>query len=191
MPLFDLRNYRRKPRNNAKAAASIADALLRNRNWPAKLIIVAAIVLALALTGISAPGKKVIGIASIIDGDTIEIQGMRIRLFGIDAPESKQICNKDGADYACGRDATFALSDMIGTKTVECEQKDVDRYQRIVAVCSVDGTDLNGWMVTEGQARAFLRYSYRYLLNEMKARFAQRGIWSGEFENPWDYRRNR
>ena len=74
------------------------------------------------------------GRASIIDGDTIEIHGQRVRLFGIDAPESRQTCEVGGQTYRCGQQAALALADYVGQRTVACEQHDVDRYGRIVAV---------------------------------------------------------
>ena len=93
------------------------------------------------------------GRASVIDGDTIEVHGQRIRLHGIDAPEGGQTCDDaTGKPYRCGQVAALALADKIGTGTVSCEQRDVDRYGRIVAVCRLDDLDLNAWLVTEGLA---------------------------------------
>jgi endonuclease YncB( thermonuclease family) len=191
MPIYDFQKYRRRPKSNVRLATLIADSLLGKGKSVGKAIVIVLLVAAFALTGLSMPsGGKLAGIASVVDGDTIEIRGQRIRFFGIDAPESKQSCTKDGAAYACGREAAFALSDKIGSKSVECEQKDVDRYKRIVAVCAADGVDLNGWMVAEGHARAYTQYSFLYFLSELKAKSDRKGIWAGEFENPWDYRHN-
>jgi hypothetical protein len=100
-----------------------------------------------------------VGRASIIDGDTIEIHGRRVRLFGIDAPESRQLCEVDGKPYRCGQQAALALADEIGQRTVWCEQREVDRYGRMVAVCSAGGEDLGRWMVRQGWALAYRRYS--------------------------------
>ena len=83
----------------------------------------------------AAAQSPVVGVASVIDGDTLEIHGKRIRLHGIDAPESGQFCDKDGKQYRCGQQAALALSDSIGRATIRCEQRDIDRYKRIVAVC--------------------------------------------------------
>jgi endonuclease YncB( thermonuclease family) len=91
-----------------------------------------------------------------IDGDTIEIRGERIRLYG-DTPESSQLCDLDGQPYRCGQQAALALADKIGEKAVRCLEKDVDRYGRTIAVCSVCVEDINRWMNFHGWAIAALR----------------------------------
>ena len=131
------------------------------------------------------------GIASVIDGDTIEIHGRRIRLHGIDAPESRQQCERDGKRWACGKDAAFALADLIDRKPVSCDQRDTDRYGRIVAVCRLGNIDLNGWLVSQGYALAYRRYSRDYVDEEDEARQARAGIWAGEFVAPWDWRQGK
>ena len=131
---------------------------------------------------------EIVGRASVIDGDTIEIRGQRIRLFGIDAPESSQLCTLNDNQYRCGQQAALALADKIGERTVRCTEKDTDRYQRVVAVCRVGDQDLGGWLVEEGWAVAFRKYSLDYIADEAEARKAQRGIWRGDFEPPWEWR---
>jgi endonuclease YncB( thermonuclease family) len=130
------------------------------------------------------------GVASVIDGDTIEIHGTRIRLFGIDAPESGQACTIEGRAWPCGRRAAFALADKIRGQSVECRQKDRDRFDRVVAVCRADGEDINGWMVYQGWAVAYRRYSLDYVNQERQAANAKRGMWQGEFDAPEEWRRN-
>jgi len=132
----------------------------------------------------------IIGVASVIDGDTIEIHGTRIRLFGIDAPKSSQLCVRPtGERWRCGQQASFALADRIGRATVSCEQRDIDRYGRVVAVCFKGAEDLDRWMVANGWAVAYRRYSLDYVAEEDAARRNRINIWSGEFDMPWDWRR--
>jgi endonuclease YncB( thermonuclease family) len=128
------------------------------------------------------------GRASVIDGDTIEIQGQRIRLYGIDAPESRQLCEAAGQAWRCGQRAALALSDHIGQRTVDCAARDTDRYGRVVAVSRAGGEDLNAWLVSQGWALAYRHYSTAYVGEEDAAREARRGIWRGEFTAPWDWR---
>ena len=106
------------------------------------------------------------GPARVIDGDTLDVGGVRIRLYGIDAPESKQSCQAGGKRWSCGREATRALAGRIGGRSVSCQERDRDRYGRIVAVCSASGTDLNAWMAVEGWAFAYRRYSNAYVAEE-------------------------
>ena len=131
---------------------------------------------------------EIVGRASVVDGDTIEIGGARIRLHGIDAPESSQLCSIEGKPYRCGQKAALALSDKIGERTVRCVERGVDRYQRTIAICYVGNEDLDGWLVAEGWALAFRKYSLDYVSQEESARTAARGIWAGAFEAPWDWR---
>jgi endonuclease YncB( thermonuclease family) len=129
------------------------------------------------------------GAASVIDGDTIEIRGERIRLDAIDAPESSQLClDTSGKRFRCGQKSAFALADMIGRFTVSCLPKGRDRYKRVVAVCFKGETNLNAWMVAQGWAVAFRKYGIDYISQEDEARLARRGIWAGTFEMPWDWR---
>ena len=100
-------------------------------------------------------GATLSGSARVIDGDTLEICGMRIRLHGIDAPESAQRCRAAGRTWPCGREATRALSGRIAGRMVVCEERDRDRYGRSVAVCRAAGEDVNAWMVAAGWAFAY------------------------------------
>ena len=129
------------------------------------------------------------GRARVIDGDTIELGTARVRLFGIDAPESAQSCLARGQRWPCGGEATRALAKRIGSRAVMCEERDRDRYGRIVAVCRVEGEDVNAWMAARGWAFAYRKYSTSYVAEEAAARAAQRGIWQGDVVAPWDWRR--
>ena len=127
----------------------------------------------------------------VIDGDTLEVAGQRIRLHGIDAPERRQICRRDGQLWRCGEDATSALKAFLGSRLVSCEELDRDRYRRVVAKCAVDGVDIGEWMVSRGWAVAYYLYSYDYSRAEQRAKSARRGVWAGEFEKPWEWRKQR
>ena len=149
-------------------------------------VLIAAFLLA---TAAPAGAADLTGQASVIDGDTLEIHGQRIRLHGIDAPEGAQLCYRHREPWPCGRRAAFALADHIGARTVSCEPRDRDRYGRIVAVCFAGGQNLNAWMVRQGWALAYRRYSRDYIAGEDAAREDGAGMWAGRFTPPWDWRR--
>ena len=145
----------------------------------------------LASSALAFDARPIVGQASVIDGDTIEIHGQRIRLFGIDAPEGRQLCDDaHGKSYRCGQRASLALSDKIGRHTVSCEPRDIDRYRRVVAICRIDATDLNAWIVSEGLAIAYRYFSRKYVPEEEQARKAKRGIWAGSFMEPYKWRKS-
>src|SRR5471030_1179789 len=111
--------------------------------------------------------EPLVGTASVVDGDTIEIHGQRIRLHGIDAPESRQECTRsDGTSWRCGQQAALVLSDRIGRSVVHCDARGHDRYGRIISVCLKDTEDLNRWMVANGWAVAYRKYSLDYVTDE-------------------------
>lgn len=141
------------------------------------------------LTG-NATAGEIIGPARVVDGDTLEIGGQRVRLFGIDAPESKQPCRLSGEPWDCGQAAKTALADMIGRHSVRCDPRDVDRYKRIVAVCFAASMNLNNEMVRQGWAIAYRTYSKDFIPAEAEAQRARSGIWRGSFAKPWDWRRS-
>ena len=131
-----------------------------------------------------------VGSARVIDGDTLELQGERIRLHGLDAPESQQQCRDgQGQAYRCGQAATSALQQWIGDDEVRCVAQTKDRYERLIAICTVGHTHLNAQLVRHGLAVAYRRYSQDYVPHENCARAEQRGLWGGTFVMPWDWRR--
>jgi endonuclease YncB( thermonuclease family) len=143
----------------------------------------------LAMT-LPASADDLAGQASIIDGDTLEIHGTRIRLWGIDAPESDQLCrNEDGEHYRCGQKAANDIDAFLARHPVECVEVDRDQYRRAVAVCTVAGTDLADWLVRNGHALDWPKYSQGdYAAAQDEAKRAERSIWSGSFIEPWHYR---
>ena len=129
------------------------------------------------------------GPAAAIDGDSLEVAGRRIRLFGIDAPESRQDCRDGrGRFYACGMKARDALADAIGNGAVACTPVG-ESYDRDVAICTASGRDLSETMVRGGHALELAQHSRgRYSAAERAARAARRGLWEGSFERPAQWR---
>ena len=125
----------------------------------------------------------------IVDGDTIWIGPTKIRLHGIDAPESKQTCKKaDATEYRCGEFATFVLAEIIEKHWVTCKGEMIDRYKRRISVCYSKSYDINAEMVKRGWAVAYRRYSEDYIDEEEFARNNKVGMWQGKFIKPWDWR---
>ena len=102
---------------------------------------------------------------------------------------ARPACDEAGQKWRCGQRAALALQDLIGRRTVTCDERDVDRYGRIVSRCMVGNVDINAWLVAQGWALAYRRYSLAYLSSEAEARAAARGMWVGTFEPPWEWRR--
>ncbi len=137
------------------------------------------------------PAAKVLGRVSITDGDTIKLGTTKVRLHGIDAPESRQNCkNAKNKAYACGRQSTAFLKSLVKNKEVKCEGKDKDRYGRIIGICYADEINLNSTMVKEGWAIAYRYYSKDYVKEEEMAKKDKKGIWQGSFEEPYIWRKN-
>jgi endonuclease YncB( thermonuclease family) len=146
----------------------------------------------LALAADAESETRVLGVATIVDGDTIDLGPVRIRLHGMDAPEAGQRCGKsNGGTWPCGDRAVERLAELVEGKEVECVARDRDPYGRIVAACFIDGADVQARLVEEGLAWAFVRFSDDYAALEVAARGAGVGVWQGEAETPWDYRANK
>jgi endonuclease YncB( thermonuclease family) len=131
-----------------------------------------------------------IGQASIIDGDTLEIHGTRIRRWGIDAPESSQLCrDEDSSPFRCGSQAANDLDAFIVPRPISCMPMNLDQYGRAVATCSAGGWDLGEWLVSNGLALDWPRFSEgRYEAAQHDAERVGRGIWKGSYVEPWRYR---
>lgn len=131
----------------------------------------------------------VTGHAKVIDGDTIEVAGQRIRIHGIDAPELDQTFLWRGKQRACGYMASAALEALTAGVKLRCEIVAQDRYGRPVAKCfSPNGVDIGRRMVAAGWALAYRKYALDYADAEAKARKAKRGLWRGSFIKPWEWR---
>lgn len=146
--------------------------------------------LLLVLYLLTAAHAQIVGIPSVVDGDTLEIRGITVRLYGIDAPEMGQLCtDARGQRYRCGAKAANELAAFIARRTVSCTRRSTDRYGRVVAVCFLGRVNLNEWMVQQGWALAYVRYSSAYLAAQRQAVANRRGLHQGSFEAPWDWRR--
>ncbi len=148
------------------------------------------LLLMLLLLSRAASAADFVGQASVIDGDTLEIQGIRIRFWGIDAPESTQLCR--GADsnlYRCGANAANQLDSFIARRPVSCTSLSKDQYGRTVATCLVGTADLGEWLVSNGLALDWPHYSGgRYRAAQRDADRSGRGMWAGSYVEPWLYR---
>lgn len=144
----------------------------------------------LLLLSSAALADSFVGQASVVDGDTLEIHGTRIRLWGIDAPESSQLCRgEDSSPYRCGATAANDLDAFIARRPVECTLVSRDQYGRAVATCSVGGVDLGEWLVRNGLALDWPQYSKgKYYARQRDADRAGRGMWAGSYVEPWLYR---
>jgi endonuclease YncB( thermonuclease family) len=129
------------------------------------------------------------GVVRVIDGDTLDVGGARVRLFGIDAVETAQTCKTEqGRDWACGTWVKTEVARRYDGARARCTQMDTDRYGRIVARCTVAGQDIGAALVAEGLATAYRRYSTDYVALETAARRADRGLWAMQAQSPEAFR---
>ncbi|WP_432769527.1 thermonuclease family protein [Sphingopyxis sp.] len=132
--------------------------------------------------------QDISGPARAADGDSLDLSGISVRLYGIDAPELAQSCQRNSSTWMCGKEAQGRLASLIAGRQVVCDQKDVDDYGRIVAACRAGTTDLGGAMIDAGLAVALPHFSDRYIGAEARARTARLGLWAGSFQTPAEYR---
>lgn len=122
----------------------------------------------------------------LVDGDSFFIGRTEVRMQGIDAPEGRQTCSRDGREWRCGDDARRTLERLTGGQPIRCDVHSTDQHGRGLATCfSASGANLNQRMVAEGYAVAFGAYK----TEEADARSQRRGLWASEFERPQDWRR--
>lgn len=143
-----------------------------------------------AITAAHGDRGALVGRVSVIDGDTLEMHGKRIRLWGVDAPETRQMCSRDGRPWRCGTDAANALSERINNQLVACYDKGTDVYSRMLGQCFIGQIDLNGWLARYGWAFSYRRATNMYDSRESMAKFQRIGIWrDGGVEAPWEWRK--
>ena len=145
--------------------------------------------------------EEISGIPKVVDGDTIHINNYKFRLEGIDAPEMRQQCKKESfkisffigftfyKDYSCGRVSKEKLITKIDTTEIKCISSSKDRYKRYIATCYKGKTNLNQWMVRNGFAIAYRRYSKKYVPDEVYAKENKLGLWQGKFMEPEKWRK--
>ena len=145
--------------------------------------------------------QEIVGLPRIVDGDTIHIGEYKFRLEGIDAPEMRQQCKKESfkisyligftfyKDYNCGRVSKEKLITKINTSEIKCISSSKDRYKRYIATCFKGKTNLNQWMVRNGFAIAYRRYSKKYVPDEVFAKENKLGLWQGKFMEPEKWRK--
>jgi endonuclease YncB( thermonuclease family) len=178
------------PLTHTKAPATGPLALLISKHW-CKLLLV--LVLTVTLGSVrDAFADPLVGRATVVDGDTIEIRGERIRLNGIDAPESRQLCqDAKGQDYRCGQVSSNGLDQFLAqSRPTTCNLTERDRYGRIVGECyRADGQPVASWLVRNGHAMDWPRYSNgTYADEQANAKAGRLGIWAGNSQLPWEWR---
>ena len=126
----------------------------------------------------------------VIDGDTIRLGDVKIRFSGIDAPEINQTCVASEGKVACGKISRDLLIEKVTNNKISCTDEGKDFYGRVLGECFVNGESLSAYLVREGFAFAYRKYSNKYIEDEEYAKFNKLGMWSMEFQYPWDYRSN-
>ncbi len=153
-----------------------------------KQLLSLAIALAAALGAwwaVQPAGRAVTGVAQVTDGDSLRVNGVEIRLKGIDAPELRQTCEREGRPYRCGQEARSVLLRRLSESEITCRIEGRDRYRRALATCSLDGDDIGAWLVEQGWAVGYRDYERE----EARARSRSVGLWAGTFQRPVEWRR--
>ncbi len=144
----------------------------------------------LLASGCAQSADEIRGRARVIDGDSIIVDRVEIRLWGVDAPEYKQRCRRNHRNWECGKAATKALRSRLSGRSLRCRRISKDRHDRVVARCKANNESINRWLVRNGWALDYRRFSKGAFAGEQSRAKAQRkGIWSAEFEAPEKYRR--
>ncbi|MDA7428522.1 thermonuclease family protein [Primorskyibacter aestuariivivens] len=147
------------------------------------------LVLCAAASGVFAAPSSVSGPVRVVDGDTIEIAGHKVRLFGIDAVERDQTCrHPTRGEWPCGAEVARVLAGLIDGQAATCESRGVDRYGRMLGICRINGQDVGAALVEAGWAFAYKKYSTLYVREEQRALHAGRGLWTSVVVQPSQYR---
>jgi endonuclease YncB( thermonuclease family) len=178
------------PRNGSRRGSRrpARHAFSPNRNAARSLALLALDLAAAALSrcGPTVVEGKIEGRPRWVDGDSFFLGQTEVRMKGIDAPEGRQTCTRDGREWRCGEDAKRALQRLAGNQPISCEIHSTDQHGRRLATCyAASGANLNAGMVADGLAVAFGSYERE----EREAKAARRGLWGSEFERPQDWRR--
>ena len=134
-------------------------------------------------------GVSFADVLKVVDGDTIVLNGEKIRFSGIDTPELKQKCIKNDQKVFCGVLAKKFLLEKIGNKTPKCIREGKDIYKRTLAECFINEESLSVFLVRNGYAFAYRKYSDKFIKEEEFAKKNKNGLWSMKFEYPWDFRK--
>ena len=126
----------------------------------------------------------------VVDGDTIVLNGEKIRFSGIDSPELKQTCMNGDEKVFCGKSAKMLLVNKIGNQTPECISEGKDVYKRTLAECFINGESLSAFLVRSGYAFAYRKYSDKFIKDEEFAKKNKLGMWAMKFQYPWDFRKS-
>lgn len=139
---------------------------------------------------VATPGPgEISGPARVIDGDTLDVGGIRVRLYGVDAPERDQTCRSaQGVPWPCGTWSSERVTALYGGRRLVCARKDIDHHGRTVAVCRAEGADIAARLVSEGVIAAYPRYTRDYVALEAAAKAAGRGLWAGTMQSPEAFR---
>ena len=147
------------------------------------IFLISALILVFTISNLKRSDLKV------VDGDTMHLNGKKIRFSGIDAPELKQTCIKNGVKNLCGIIAKQILIDKIEDYKISCVIEGKDQYKRALAECFVNNESLSSYLVKSGYAFAYRKYSKKFISDEDYARINKLGMWSMEFDYPWDWRK--
>ena len=178
-------------KENVRTLLSIINAKLIELGYTIKKVLILKWILVIFLLSVQCWASEIV----IIDADTIELDGLKIRLSGIDAPEMEQSCEDINFEsYSCGVSSREALQTLIKgmpKQIVQCVYFGKDMYNRSIGECSIGKININMWLVENGWALAYRKYSGKYVKNENIAKINRAGIWIGKFTEPWNWRRGK